>query len=315
MGKKQEKQEELLGDKGEKAPMESTTLPAVAEKAAATAIAPFQQNVPLATQEALKGFLHRDNVNAALATVVPKHLTAERIVKMALTAASRNPRILQCTQGSILRSVMEAGALGLDCSGLLGRGYLVPYKNYRLTKEAGRDIYEAQFQAGYQGLIDLARRSNTVSAIEVHEVYQQDDFDIQLGTEPRIHHKPYLGADRKGVTCEKGQVVGKENLKCFYGIAWLKDGGKQQIVMTLADIERHRLRSKSADDGPWVTDYVPMGKKTVARQLCKFLPASPELEAALIHESAIDAQYSQVPTVPALPNVLEPTGGERRKVD
>jgi hypothetical protein len=57
----------------------------------------------------------------------------------------------------------------------------------------------------------------------------------------------------------------------------LKDATEEFDVMSLEEIETIRRRSPAADDGPWVTDWREMAKKTVFRRLSKILTLSPEL--------------------------------------
>lgn len=60
-------------------------------------------------------------------------------------------------------------------------------------------------------------------------------------------------------------------------VAKFKDGGYQTHYMSKDELDQHRKRSKSANNGPWVTDYVEMGKKTVVRSAWKWLPISIEV--------------------------------------
>jgi hypothetical protein len=78
-------------------------------------------------------------------------------------------------------------------------------------------------------------------------------------------------------------VLGKEpdELVAAYAVARLKNAEPVFEVMHKDDIEKIRRRSKAADSGPWVTDYDEMAKKTVLRRLCKYLPLSTELTAAV----------------------------------
>ena len=55
--------------------------------------------------------------------------------------------------------------------------------------------------------------------------------------------------------------------------------------MSVEDIELIRKRSPTGDEGPWVTDWNEMAKKTVFRRLSKTLPISPEIKDALEHDS------------------------------
>jgi recombination protein RecT len=51
--------------------------------------------------------------------------------------------------------------------------------------------------------------------------------------------------------------------------------------MSVEDVEKIRKRSKAADNGPWVTDWEAMAKKTAIKQLCKYLPLSIEVQRGL----------------------------------
>jgi recombination protein RecT len=199
---------------------------------------------------------------ADIAKVIPKHLTAEKLLKIALVAAGRNPLLLQCTPASVLQGVMQAAQLGLDVGGVTGSAYLVPYRN---NKKGGR--YEAQMIPGYRGLIDLARRSGRVLGIEAHVVHKGDEFELMFGSEPKLVHRPKLDGPA-------GEVIGA------YAVAFIRDGNPQTEFMTLEQLEGIRKRSRASDNGPWVTDREEMQRKTAVRRLAKYLPLSPEDQLA-----------------------------------
>jgi recombination protein RecT len=218
----------------------------------------------------LEGLMANGTFQNSLATVLPKHLTPERVVKMALVAASRQPLLFKCTKESFLQSIMKSAELGLDCSGTLGRAYLVPYYNSKIG------AYECQFIPGYQGLIELARRSGNIARIESRVVYENDTFEIEYGLDQKLIHKPKLGNDRG-------------DMQCVYALAELTDGTRQFEVMTPEEVEAIRSRSKARDNGPWKTDYSEMSRKTVIRRLAKYLPLTTELAKAF---EADDEQFN-----------------------
>src|SRR6185437_2021004 len=90
----------------------------------------------------------------SIKALLPKHLTPERMLKIALSTTARTPALLACTPQSIVLAVMQAAELGLEPGGLLGESYLVPYGS------------EAKLIVGYRGLVALARRSGTLASIE-----------------------------------------------------------------------------------------------------------------------------------------------------
>lgn len=231
---------------------------------------------PKARMDSLRMLLEK--ARPSMAAVVPRHVTPERLVKLALVAASKNPVLLQCDQTSILQSVMTAAQLGLDCGGTIGSAYLVPYKNNR----TGR--FEAQLIVGYRGLVDLARRSGEIESIEAHVVYTDDEFEIAYGLEPVLRHVPNLKGDR-------GEAI------LVYAIGRLKGGARQVEVMTKADVERIRSRSRAGTSGPWVTDWDEMARKTVVRRLCKYLPLSTELAEAIAADDRSESGTVELPQV------------------
>lgn len=204
-----------------------------------------------------------DQRRESIKALLPKHLTPERMLKIALSTTARTPALLACTPQSIVLAVMQAAELGLEPGGLLGEAYLVPYKT------------EAKLIVGYRGLVSLARRSGTMASIEAHVVRANDVFDLEYGLDPKLTHRPNLSG-------EPGDVV------CAYAVARFKDGSRQVDVMTRTEINAIRDRSKAAGEGPWVTDFAEMAKKTVVRRLCKMLPLSPELQKAIAHENRVD---------------------------
>lgn len=198
-----------------------------------------------------------------LAAVLPRTMRPDRLLKVAIAAASRNPTLLQCTPESIYASLHAAAQLGLEAGSPLGGAYLVPYRNKHTSS------WEAQLIVGYRGLIDLARRSGQIKSIEAHCVLEGDHFELEWGLTPKLIHRPKLdgAADRP--------------LLFVYAVAQLEGSATQSDVMTRAEVDAIRSRSKSKDTGPWVTDYLEMARKTVVRRLAKYLPLTVELADAL----------------------------------
>ena len=215
---------------------------------------------------AFRGFL--DKNKAQLAAALPKHIHPDRMIRLACTEFSKNKLLQKCTPASVFGAIIQASQLGLEI-GVLGQAYLVPYKN---NKE---QAYEAQFIPGYKGLISLARRSGEVTSIETHIVYDGDKFDLKLGLDTHLEHVPLLKGDR-------GQP------RLVYGVAKFRDGGHHFEWMSIGDVNKARQRSKSRDNGPWVTDYEQMVRKTLIRRMANYLPMSIELQQAIQISDAQD---------------------------
>lgn len=219
---------------------------------------------PLQTQmNNIKGLLERSK--NAIASRLPKHLTPDRMLKVALTAINKTPKLLECTQESLMMSIMQAAELGLEPGGALGEGYLVPYGN------------QCQFIPGYRGLIALARRSGQIISIEAHVVHEKDAFDCGLGLDPFLRHTPAWEEEDPGA------------LRFVYAVAKLKDGGVQFEVMSNAQIKAIQAKSKAGRSGPWVDHFDEMARKTVVRRLFKYLPVSVEMASALEVQAAAES--------------------------
>jgi len=230
-------------------PEETTTKPT-----AITAQPPENARAAVISQ-----LFNTQRVQETLAKVLPKHLTPEKILTMYLIAASRQPKLYECTGASILKAAVAAAELGLDFSGKLGEGWLVPFHN----KNIG--AYECTFIPGYQGLVKLVRNSGEVVQVRARLVHERDMFEVSYGLDETITHVLSREAEAGDVTH-------------VYAVAVFKDGSHQFEVMTIQEVEAVRARSRAATSGPWVTDWGEMAKKTVVRRMFKYLPRSPELE-------------------------------------
>ncbi|RAS75217.1 recombinase RecT [Priestia endophytica] len=197
----------------------------------------------------------------AIKSIAPKHVTPERLVRIGLNAVSRNPKLMECTPETIVGAVVNCSVLGVEPN-LLGHAYIVPFFNGKTKK------MEAQFQLGYRGLIDLARRTGEITSVYAHEVYEGDEFDYSYGLEKDLKHKPCGEDDESKITH-------------FYAVYKLKDGAYDFVVMSRKQVESHRDRfTKSQKNGsvfgPWKDHFTEMAKKTALIKLLKTAPISIE---------------------------------------
>ncbi|WP_426453808.1 recombination protein RecT [Paenibacillus sp. S-38] len=221
-----------------------------------------------------------DEMKPAIAQAIPKHLTPERLLRIATTSIRTNPKLKVCTPESLLGAVMQCAQLGLEPS-ILGHAYLVPYRNKK-KDAAGKDLGwfdEAQFQIGYKGYIELARRTGHVSSIVAQAVHEKDLFEYEYGIDEKLRHVPADG-DRGPVTK-------------YYAYAKFKDGGYSFMVMSKRDIELHRDKfSKAKTYGPWVDHFDEMAKKTVLKALMKYMPISVEFQKAVSMDETTKREVS-----------------------
>lgn len=237
----------------------------------------------------------RDKLTRALAAV---HVKPERFLTVVDQALRRSPALLECTPSSILKALLDAAELGLVPSGLIGQAYLVPYRN----RNTGRK--EAQLIPGYRGLIDLVRRSGELRSIEARVVREHDEFDIVFGTDGHVFHRPYI--NRTGEMVEEPDPTKPDAILTYpkdggrfigvYCIAALPHEAVHVEWMSTAEVDGIRRRSKAAGDGPWVTDWSEMAKKTITRRTIKYLPLAIDspVNRALALEDEAEAQAVKV---------------------
>jgi recombination protein RecT len=212
-----------------------------------------------------------------MAKALPMHLkrNAERYARIAMTLIRENPTLASCDAYSLLGALMTGTALGLDPSPQLGQFYIVPYGRKREIKQGA--FYRAVFILGYKGLIDLAFRSDRIATIFATEVYETDEFDYSYGLEQKLVHKPSGLADPGKVTH-------------YYAVVKFTNGGYVFHVMTNEQVQAYGRKyspSYFKKDSPWQTNPVAMGKKTVIRQLAKYMPLSPEMSYAISRDESV----------------------------
>lgn len=233
-----------------------------------------KESAPVTPNQVVEGYMKK--MAPRFAEVLPKHMNMERMSRIALTTIRTNPKLLECEVSSLMGAVMQAVQLGLE-PGLLGHCYLLPFKNKKANK------MEVQFIIGYKGMIDLARRSGHIQSIYAHAVYENDEFEYELGLHPQLKHKPSFG--------ERGEFIGA------YAVAHFKDGGHQMEFMPKSEIEKRRKRSAAANSSysPWASDYDEMAKKTVVRYMFKYLPISIEVQSQAQHDEVVRKDITEEP--------------------
>jgi recombination protein RecT len=237
-------------------------------KAAATG-----KQIAEAPPKDLAHLLASPGVQAQLKAALPRHMTAERMARIATTEMRKVPKLGQCNPMSFLGAVIQCAQLGLEPGGALGHAYILPFdKREKVNGQWQTVSVEAQVIIGYRGMIDLARRSGQIVSIDARAVYEGDKFECVLGLDARLNHEP---------DWQNSNRADPSKLRFVYAVAKLKDGGLQFDVMSRAEVEGIRARSKSGNNGPWVTDFAAMAIKTVVRRLFKFLPVSIEMQTAV----------------------------------
>lgn len=206
----------------------------------------------VAPKNDLLSILNSKAMKDQIALALPTHMSADRVLRVMVTQVRKVPKLLDCTQESVLSALMDCTRMGLEPDGRLA--HLIPYGN------------ACTLIIDYKGLVDLAYRSGLVQSLHADVVCANDDFEENLGE--IVRHR----IDRK-------RPRGTEY--AVYARAVLKNGATKCEVMSMEEVDSIRKRSRSGNAGPWKTDFNEMAKKTAFRRLSKWLPLSPEYREAV----------------------------------
>ena len=206
-----------------------------------------------------------ERMTPQLQRALPRHLDADRLVRIATTEFRRNPDLMLCSTESLLGALMWAAQLGLE-PGPMGEVYLIP------RREHGQ--MHVQFELGYKGAVALMLRHPDVVSVSASGVWRGEPFTYREGFEPRLEHEPRGGDSERD----------RQSLHAAWAICnTTRKGVPPHVVIWPADVDRAQSSSPSGSrgSGPWVTDYAAMVRKTAVLRLVPFAPRSIELVQAL----------------------------------
>lgn len=221
-----------------------------------------------------------------IALALPKHLSADRMARIALTCYRTTPKLAECDPTSVFAAVIQAAQLGLE-PGLNGRCYLIPYGN------------TCTFVPGWKGLLELVNRSGRASAW-TGVIYQGQKFDYQQGDSPKLTISDISNTD-------------DPNLIAYtYAVGRVK-GAEQPVieVWSKEKLEKHRDRYNKVGKAHYSYKHWEMyARKVPLLQVIKYLPATPELEAALILNDAAETGAQHLTIKDAIDGTFVPIPAE-----
>lgn len=210
-----------------------------------------------------------DKYKGQIALALPKHISADRMVRLAMTAFSQNAGLQKCDMHSIFASVVIAAQLGLEI-GVGGQGYLVPYKG------------KATFVPGWQGLVDLVSRAGRAT-VWTGAVYRGDKFEWALGDNPFVRHQP------------EGDSDNWEDITHVYAIGRVNGSQYPVIeVWTMDRVVRHLNKYNKVGASHYALkdncqNMEMYARKVALLQVLKYMPKSVEVQRAMDVANAADS--------------------------
>jgi recombination protein RecT len=212
-----------------------------------------------------------------IAAALPRHLSAERMIRIGLTCLRTNPALLECSMQSVMASIMIAAQLGLE-PGVLGQCFLIPYKQ------------TCQLVPGWLGILDMVNRAGKATAW-TGAVYAGDEFDWALGDKPYVTHRP----------------SGNETaLTHVYAIARVK--GMEYPIVEVWSVQKviaHRDKYNKVGGNHYSYKHMEMYSRKVALlQVLKYIPRSIELATAFNLDASAEMGTQQL-EIKDVPSIIE----------
>ena len=226
------------------------------------AVATGQEQEPKNPIAAFSKFVEKFKPQMALA--LPKHMTADRMARLALTAFSTTPKLRQCDPKSIAAAMMTAGQLGLE-PGVNGAGFFVPY---------GRTC---TFVPGWKGLVDLVSRSGR-GTVFTGVIFKDQEYTF------------LDGARRDLIIHNETDLDDPDDITHAYAIGWVKDAAMPIIELwRVSKIRKHRDKYNKVGGSHYsYRDWEMYARKIPLLQVLKYMPCSIEVSNAIAISNAAD---------------------------
>lgn len=174
-------------------------------------------------------------------------LTPDRLIRVALSEFTKNPKFRECSAMSFCSAVVQAAQMGLEF-GEMKHCALVPYGG------------EIKLMVQYQGWLAMLWRSRSVKNVQAKAVFDGDTFNVEYGSETRVTHIPMFKSIKPVL---------------YYAAAVPTEGELMVEVMSYEQVVDHMKQyAKGYDrkDSAWNSSFDAMALKTVLRKLIKLLP-------------------------------------------
>lgn len=206
----------------------------------------------------------------------PDNFSVDRAKRSVLallqTDASQGGRLSECTPRSLVLTIVQASALGLELG--TADAYVIPYRN----KKTGE--LEATLSIGFQGMIKLAKRSGEVDTLKAEVVYEGEPFVVHSSSDnTRFGYDHSISFPRS-----------KKPIIAVYVRIVRHDGSIDYEVMDADEIEQVKKASRAKMGGKlspaWSEWEGEMAKKAVIRRALKRYNLTPEIEQIFVREDA-----------------------------
>lgn len=239
----------------------------------------------------LTAYLTQDAVKNQINNVVGGK-NGTRFISSIVSAVQANPALQECTNPSILSAALLGESLNLSPSPQLGQYYMVPFNNKK------KGCKEAQFQLGYKGYIQLAKRSGVYKKINVISIKEgelvsydplEEDLKVNLIEDDIAREE----APTIGYYAMFEEVNGYKHSLYWSKRKMMAHADRYSAAFSIKEMERLERGEIPEKDmwkysSFWYKDFDAMAHKTMLRQLIsKWGTMSIDMQSAIDADTAV----------------------------
>ena len=215
-----------------------------------------------------------------------------KFISSIVSAVQATPALQECSSPSIVNAALLGEALNLSPSPQLGQFYMVPFNNRK------KGIKEAQFQLGYKGYIQLAKRSGVYKKINVISIKEgelvsynplEEELEVNLIEDDLIREE----TPTVGYYAMFEEINGYKHSMYWSKRKMMAHADKYSAAFQACDLERLEKGEIPEKDmwkysSFWYKDFDSMAHKTMLRQLIsKWGTMSIDLQNAVDKDMAV----------------------------
>jgi phage RecT family recombinase len=202
----------------------------------------------------------KDVFQAAL----PEGAEARHLIRDAISLLRQNPNLAKCEVNTVLGGLMTFAQLGLR-PGVLGHGWLIPFKKRVKVGNQWTDQWEAQVVIGYKGYAELIHRSAPIDHDGSPIRARERRLRARIRHQDRLVHKPEIKGPRGEIyRLLLGDQVQERRLRLLY---MSQDRGAKSTATTTPWQRRRSTRTARRwarrSSAPGGTTSTQMAQKTV----------------------------------------------------
>lgn len=216
-----------------------------------------------------------------LAKILPKNISAEKFVRVAMTAIINTPSLLEADRRSLYQACAAAAADGLMPDSK--EGVIVPFKG------------KARWMPMVTGIMKRVRNSGEIGDIDAQVVHENDEYHAWIDEKGRHFKFERTRGDRGNPILTFAYALGRDGTLYFEEVS---------------EEEMDKIEAQArASDSPWKGPFKnEMKRKSALRRLAKYrLPSSTDLTNLTQTEDDIyePPPPAPIPTEPGKPNRLK----------